>query len=484
MLGGEMTDYAGRVVAKGNGRWIMGATSSNGRCRDADVTGITMFPLDCDGRGDWTPVRAALDEARIAYVAQHSSSHTPEILARHLTPPLSRPWTGPKSHWRCIWRWVVGFFAGVAQLRVDFEAESPSYGFDHTTDRLGQPIFLAAKRHRSQETPETIVADGLALDLEELPHAQRVRSLVARATSNVRADDGRRGADPSRAGLAGDGVRRGRHARNEADRAAVVERHASRLCRRMSTRAHAHDGATIRRFDNRRRPGPGADPGLLHLPAPLRQDEGRRRPQARCPRRRCSGPRSGGRKQSREHPRRPRTAPTSAPTRATRSAWSHAMATRSATAAPGSPGSRGTVDGGGSTTTSTSVMSPSSRPAQSTTRLRSATISRSERRSPCGRTRASPASCARPWSRARSEPSIAVDHKSLDGDAMLFNCENGTIDLRTGALREHRRGDLITKLAPIKYDSKAECPRFDQFMAEIMGGDLEPVASTVTSATA
>jgi putative DNA primase/helicase len=48
----------------------------------------------------------------------------------------------------------------------------------------------------------------------------------------------------------------------------------------------------------------------------------------------------------------------------------------------------------------------------------------------------------------------------------LLNVENGTIDLLTGKLREHRRDDYLTKLVPIAYEPEATCPRFDQFMQE------------------
>src|SRR5215212_8998300 len=44
---------------------------------------------------------------------------------------------------------------------------------------------------------------------------------------------------------------------------------------------------------------------------------------------------------------------------------------------------------------------------------------------------------------ARSDLSIKAD--ALDSDVLLLNCENGTLDLRTGELREHRWEDFITK---------------------------------------
>ena len=46
----------------------------------------------------------------------------------------------------------------------------------------------------------------------------------------------------------------------------------------------------------------------------------------------------------------------------------------------------------------------------------------------------------------------------MDTDPWMFNCTNGTIDLRTGELRPHKQADAITKLCPIKYLVDSTCP--------------------------
>jgi putative DNA primase/helicase len=76
---------------------------------------------------------------------------------------------------------------------------------------------------------------------------------------------------------------------------------------------------------------------------------------------------------------------------------------------------------------------------------------------------------------AQSEPGVAIRPNDLDSDPYLLNCLNGTIDLKTGKLRPHRREDLITKLAPVNYDPKAACPQFEAFLAKVMGGNDELV---------
>ncbi len=72
---------------------------------------------------------------------------------------------------------------------------------------------------------------------------------------------------------------------------------------------------------------------------------------------------------------------------------------------------------------------------------------------------------------AQSEPGIWVRPADLDADSWLLNVLNGTLDLRTGTLREHQRGDLNTKLAPVEYDPSAACPIWLAFLNTIFGGN-------------
>ena len=72
---------------------------------------------------------------------------------------------------------------------------------------------------------------------------------------------------------------------------------------------------------------------------------------------------------------------------------------------------------------------------------------------------------------ARSEPGVCVQQDELDSDPWLLNVENGTLDLRTGDLREHRRADFLTKMAPVTFDPAATCPRWRKFLQQIFAGD-------------
>lgn len=77
---------------------------------------------------------------------------------------------------------------------------------------------------------------------------------------------------------------------------------------------------------------------------------------------------------------------------------------------------------------------------------------------------------------AAVDPLWRIRAEDLDRHPWLFNVLNGTVDLRTGKLRPHRRADLITKLSPIAYDPAAGCKQFKKFLAEIMCGNEQLIA--------
>lgn len=72
---------------------------------------------------------------------------------------------------------------------------------------------------------------------------------------------------------------------------------------------------------------------------------------------------------------------------------------------------------------------------------------------------------------ARAEPGVALSIAQLNADPWLLNVANGAVELQTGKLREHRRGDFVTKLVPIAYDVDARCDRWEAFLAQILGGN-------------
>jgi len=65
------------------------------------------------------------------------------------------------------------------------------------------------------------------------------------------------------------------------------------------------------------------------------------------------------------------------------------------------------------------------------------------------------------------EPSVNLVPDDLDRDPWLFNVRNGTIDLKTGSCREHRKEDLISKVSRVDFDPHAGCPTWLAFLREI-----------------
>ena len=59
---------------------------------------------------------------------------------------------------------------------------------------------------------------------------------------------------------------------------------------------------------------------------------------------------------------------------------------------------------------------------------------------------------------ARGDHRVLTQHDDLDADPYLLNVRNGTIDLRSGTLRPHNPGDLLTMQAPVKFDAMAKAP--------------------------
>ena len=68
----------------------------------------------------------------------------------------------------------------------------------------------------------------------------------------------------------------------------------------------------------------------------------------------------------------------------------------------------------------------------------------------------------------KAVPGVTVAYERFDGDPWLLNVANGTLDLRTGGLRPHRREDLLTKLTPVAYDPKAAAPVWRTFLQRVL----------------
>lgn len=66
-----------------------------------------------------------------------------------------------------------------------------------------------------------------------------------------------------------------------------------------------------------------------------------------------------------------------------------------------------------------------------------------------------------------------ISMQAFDRNKYLFNCKNGTLDMRTLEFREHRPEDYLTMESGITYDPEADCPRWHSFIQEVMCGDKD-----------
>lgn len=66
---------------------------------------------------------------------------------------------------------------------------------------------------------------------------------------------------------------------------------------------------------------------------------------------------------------------------------------------------------------------------------------------------------------------LSVDSSEVDRNPWLFNCNNGTIDLRTGAIKPHDPDDLITKISDVSYNPDAVCPTFEEVLLRVARED-------------
>jgi len=73
---------------------------------------------------------------------------------------------------------------------------------------------------------------------------------------------------------------------------------------------------------------------------------------------------------------------------------------------------------------------------------------------------------------ARSETGVPILIDAMNRDPWLLNVLNGTIDLRTGEIRDHSPADLITRCAPVVFDRDAKCPMWRRVLERCVP-DLE-----------
>ena len=67
---------------------------------------------------------------------------------------------------------------------------------------------------------------------------------------------------------------------------------------------------------------------------------------------------------------------------------------------------------------------------------------------------------------------LATDPGILDANPWLFNCNNCTINLKTGLVQPHRRSDFITKITPADFLPEATAPIFKNVLNTCLDQDI------------
>lgn len=67
-----------------------------------------------------------------------------------------------------------------------------------------------------------------------------------------------------------------------------------------------------------------------------------------------------------------------------------------------------------------------------------------------------------------SRTRIFIEQNDFDKNKNLFNCKNGTLNLKTFEFTPHNPNDLLSKVSNVVYDPKKTCPTFTKFINEIM----------------
>lgn len=77
---------------------------------------------------------------------------------------------------------------------------------------------------------------------------------------------------------------------------------------------------------------------------------------------------------------------------------------------------------------------------------------------------------------SQAESLAIIPLSDLDADRWLFNCKSGTIDLKTGLIREASRENYITMMAPVEYDPHTPAPLWTEFINQIMDNNNDLIA--------
>ena len=68
-----------------------------------------------------------------------------------------------------------------------------------------------------------------------------------------------------------------------------------------------------------------------------------------------------------------------------------------------------------------------------------------------------------------------VTQSDFDKNLELFNCQNGTLNLKTFEFAPHNPDDLLSKISNVVYEPSAKSEEWEKFIDEVMQGDTEKI---------
>ena len=83
--------------------------------------------------------------------------------------------------------------------------------------------------------------------------------------------------------------------------------------------------------------------------------------------------------------------------------------------------------------------------------------------------------CANSVRKAKTLHPFKTNISEFNSNNFLLNVENGTIDLKTGKIKDFNPSDKLTQMANVKHDKNATCPIWEKSISEYMMGNTEMI---------
>lgn len=74
-----------------------------------------------------------------------------------------------------------------------------------------------------------------------------------------------------------------------------------------------------------------------------------------------------------------------------------------------------------------------------------------------------------------SKDKYCISSEDLDSNLDLFNCQNGTLNLKTLEFCDHRASDMLSKISNVVFNLAADTQQWEKFIDEIMQGNNDKI---------